>query len=102
MLLRQFSWKRDVLESPESVLVDFCASWSPPCRMMNRIVARIARAHKVCEVNIDTNPDLAASLGIRSIPTLMIFKDGKILANHIGFISESTLRSELGEQSSFR
>jgi len=55
MLLEEFNWKREVLESAEPVLVDFWAPWCPPCRTMNPVVHSLARDFKVCKVNVDEN-----------------------------------------------
>ena len=55
------------------VVVDFWAAWCGPCRMMNPAIESLARDYKVCKVNVDTNPELAAHYGISSIPALMIF-----------------------------
>src|SRR5947209_5738180 len=95
MLLHEFNWKKEVLESAEPVLVDFWASWCPPCRAMNPVVESLARAFKVCKVNVDTNQPLAARYGISSIPALMIFKGGQIAARHVGVTPEGALRDEL-------
>ncbi len=95
MLLHEFNWKKEVLQATEPVLVDFWASWCPPCRVMNPVVENLARDFKVCKVNVDTNQALAAHYGISSIPVLLIFKNGKIAARHVGVTSEATLRADL-------
>lgn len=95
MLLQEFNWKGEVLQSTEPVLVDFWASWCPPCRAMNPVIERLAREFKVCKVNVDTNQELATHYGVSSIPALLIFKGGKIVARHVGVMSEASLRSEL-------
>jgi thioredoxin 1 len=95
MLRYEFNWKREVLQSSEPVLVDFWASWCPPCRAMNPTVEALAREFKVCKVNVDTNQELASHYGISSIPVLLIFKDGKSAARHVGVTPEATLRAEM-------
>jgi thioredoxin 1 len=95
MLLQEFNWKTEVLQSAEPVLVDFWASWCPPCRTMNPVIDSLARDFKVCKVNVDTNQELASRYRVSSIPALLIFKDGQIAAQHVGVTPEATLRGEL-------
>lgn len=95
MLLHRFNWKKEVLQSNEPVLVDFWASWCGPCRSMNPTIEALARDFKIAKVNVDTNQELAARYNISSIPALMIFKDGKIVAQHVGVVPEATLRAEM-------
>jgi len=95
MLLQEFSWKKEVLQSDEPVLVDFWASWCPPCRAMEPVIESLAREFKVCKVNVDNNQELAARYHIASIPALLIFKDGQVAAQHAGVTPEPTLRGEL-------
>ncbi|HYT87414.1 MAG TPA: thioredoxin [Gemmataceae bacterium] len=95
MLLQEFNWKREVLQSAEPVLVDFWASWCPPCRAMNPAIEALARDFKVCKVNVDTNQELAARYGISSIPALLIFHGGQVVVRHVGVTPEAKLRGEL-------
>ncbi len=95
MLLHEFNWKREVLESKEPVLVDFWAVWCPPCRALNPVIEALANDFKVCKVNIDTNQALAEHYKISSIPALLIFKDGKLASRYVGVMPEAALRAEL-------
>jgi thioredoxin 1 len=95
MLLHEFNWKKEVIQSAEPVLVDFWASWCGPCRSMNPTIEALARDFKVCKVNVDTNQKLAAHYKISSIPALLIFKDGKLVARHVGEMPEVSLRAEM-------
>jgi thioredoxin 1 len=95
MLLYEFSRKKEVLQASELVLVDFWASWCQPCRAMNPTIEALAKEFKVCKVNVDTNQELAAHYGIASIPALLMFKDGRIAARHVGVTPEATLRAEM-------
>ena len=97
MLLHEFNWKKEVLQASQPVLVDFWASWCPPCRAMNPVIEALAREFKVCKMNVDTNQELAAHYGISSIPALLIFKDGRIAARRVGVTPEATLRAEMEE-----
>lgn len=94
MLLRQFKWK-EVSQATEPVLVDFWADWCAPCRSMNPILDALAKDFKVCKVNIDVNQEIANHYGVSSIPTLLIFKGGKVAARHVGVTPEATLRADL-------
>jgi thioredoxin 1 len=99
MLLHEFNWKKEVIQSAEPVLVDFWAAWCGPCRAMNPTLESIARDHKVCKVNVDTNQALAQAYHISAIPALLIFKNGTIVARHEGVVSEQVLRLDLSQAS---
>ena len=76
-------------------VINYWAEWCGPCRMMNPILEEFAAAHdgqmKVVKLNVDENPGVSAKLGIRSIPTLMLFKDGKLAAQKVGAGSKGDL-----------
>jgi thioredoxin 1 len=93
------TFKQEVLESEVPVLVDFWAPWCGPCRMVGPIVEEIATQYegqiKVVKVNTDENPAVASQYGIRSIPTLMVFKDGQRVDMVVGAVPKTTLSSTL-------
>jgi thioredoxin 1 len=82
------SFDADVLQSAEPVVVDFWAEWCGPCKMIGPSLEELAGEYagkvKIVKLNVDENPAVAGKLGIRSIPTLMLFKDGKVASQKVG------------------
>lgn len=92
--LTQGNFQTEVLDAKGTVLVDFWAAWCGPCQMLSPVVDQVAaeaQGIKVGKVNIDEQPDLAAQFDVMSIPTLVVFKDGKAVEQSVGVIPKETI-----------
>ena len=92
MNITKNNFEQEVLHSDKPVLIDFWAPWCGPCRMLSPVISEIAEEYgdkiKVCKVNVDESPDLAAKFGIMSIPALLLFKGGELAAQKIGYMGK--------------
>ena len=98
---KQDSFKEKVLDSDKPVLVDFWAEWCGPCKMLTPTINEVADDYKdkavIGKLNVDENPTIAAEYGIRSIPSLLFFKDGKVQKQIMGAVSKEEISSALDE-----
>ncbi|MBO6794165.1 MAG: thioredoxin [Balneolaceae bacterium] len=96
------NFEQEVLNSDQPVLVDFWAEWCGPCRMIGPVVEEMAGEYdgkaKIGKVNVDTNPEVSVKYGIRSIPALLIFKDGQVVDQIIGAVPKTQLTKQLDAQ----
>jgi thioredoxin 1 len=93
------NFKKEVIESGLPVLVDFWATWCGPCKMIAPVVEELAKEFdqkiKVGKVDVDENPNIAGQFGIMSIPTLMFFKNGKVMEQVVGALGKVDLKKKI-------
>jgi len=90
------NWETDVLKADGTVLVDFWAAWCPPCRMLSPLVDELAREYdgrvRVGKLDVDLSPEVASRYGITSIPSLLVFQGGQVVAQRVGALPGEELR----------
>ena len=97
--IQEANWKTEVLDSATPVLVDFWAEWCSPCKMIAPVLddlsTELSGKLKIVKVDVDANRDLAAQFSIRSIPTLLLFKQGQVKGQMVGAMSKAALKEKL-------
>lgn len=96
--LNMSNWNDNVINSEKITLVDIWAPWCGPCRQLTPIIEKIKNEHpeyNICKLNADDNRELVISLGVRNIPTCILFKDGKIVDKFVGVLPEADILYKL-------
>src|SRR5882757_8743317 len=93
--LTEQNFDSEVLRSDKPVLVDFWAEWCGPCKMLTPIIEELAKEFKnkvkIVKVNIDQNPSVPSTIGVRSIPTMIIYKNGKVVDTKVGVLPKNAI-----------
>ena len=96
------NFSNEVLEAEGVALVDFWAEWCGPCRMLTPIIEDLHKEYdgkvKVGKLNVDQNPEVSMKYGVRSIPTILILKNGEVVDKHVGVTTKQALASKIEAQ----
>ncbi|MEI8033119.1 MAG: thioredoxin [Chlorobiaceae bacterium] len=96
------NFKAEILDSDKVALVDFWASWCGPCMMLGPVIEELAGDYAgkavIAKLNVDENPNTAAQFGIRSIPTMLIFKNGQVVDQLVGAVPKNQIAKKIDDQ----
>jgi len=97
--LTDSNFKKEVMESNLPVLVDFWAAWCGPCKIIAPAIEELAKEYelkiKIGKINVDETPNIAGQFGVMSIPTLMFFKNGKVMEQSVGALSKADIKKKI-------
>ncbi len=99
-ILNSQDFQKEVIENKKVILVDFFATWCPPCQMLTPVLEKIADSragYEIVKVNIDENQELAIEYGIEVVPTMLIFESGVIKEELVGFIEEEKIIEKMSK-----
>jgi len=99
IIVNDGNFKAEVLDSSQAVIVDFWAEWCGPCRMLAPTIGEIAEEYegkmKVCKLDVDTGPQTSKNYEVMNIPTILFFKDGKVVDKIVGLASKNDIVSKI-------
>jgi len=101
LVATDLNFKSEILESDKVALVDFWAAWCGPCMMLGPVIEELANDYEgravIAKLNVDENPNTAAQYGIRSIPSLLIFKNGQVVDQMLGAMPKNMISKKIDE-----
>ncbi|NTV06516.1 MAG: thioredoxin [Chlorobiaceae bacterium] len=101
LAVTDLNFKSEILDSDKVALVDFWATWCGPCMMLGPVIDELAADYEgkavIAKLNVDENPNIAAQYGIRSIPSMLIFKNGQVVDQMVGSMPKNTIAKKIDE-----
>jgi thioredoxin 1 len=101
LAVTDLNFKSEILDSDKVALVDFWATWCGPCMMLGPVIDELAADYEgkavIAKLNVDENPNIAAQYGIRSIPSMLVFKNGQVVDQMVGSMPKNTIAKKIDE-----